>query len=232
MTIAALQAACMLRPEAPCMREGTAPGEYRAFDRRLAQPQFGNPLSLVMAGVIAAERGPQAALALRRIDAARRLGRRELKRLTYLAASRGIGAGAMRHAIAFNGLAGGLPLADLRRTLGDELAAAQRMNSLDVLVPLLKQELPARDETGVAVQGQSLATIEPDLIGEAAIIEAFAEAPSPEEAPAIVRRAYALGKDNAAQALVRLVQDYAYALEDAAASADEKRLDKGFSTGS
>ena len=128
----------------------------------------------------------------------------------------------MRHAIAFNGLAGGLPLADLRRTLGDELAAAQRMNSLDVLVPLLKQELPARDETGVAVQGQSLATIQPDLIGEAAIIEAFAEAPSPEEAPAIVRRAYALGKDNAAQALVRLVQDYAYALEDAAASADEK----------
>ena len=37
------------------------------------QSQFGNPLNLVMAGVIALDRGPQAALALRRLDAARQI---------------------------------------------------------------------------------------------------------------------------------------------------------------
>lgn len=221
--IAAFQAARALRPETPRVEEVPASGEDPAFDRHLAQAQFGNPLSLVMAGMIAAERGPQAALALRRLDAARRLGRRELKRLTDLAASHGIEAGAMRHAVAFNGLAGGLPLADLRRTLADELAAAQRPNRLDALVPLLKQELPARDETGVTPQERNLTTIQPDLIGEAAIIEAFTEAPSPEEATAIVRRAYALGQDAAAQVLVRLVQDYGYALEDRSATEPERK---------
>ena len=55
-------------------------GEDPDFDKALAQPQFGNPLALVMAGVIALDQGPRSALALRHLEAARRLGRRELDR--------------------------------------------------------------------------------------------------------------------------------------------------------
>jgi hypothetical protein len=74
------------------------------------------------------------------------------------------------------------------------------------------------------VQQPHLATIQPDLIGEAAIVEAFTGQPSKEaEAPSAVRRAYALRADTAARALVRLVQDFAYALEDRSATDEEKR---------
>jgi hypothetical protein len=96
------------------------------FDRRLGEPQFGNPLNLVMAGVIALDRGPRGALALRHLDAARQLGRRELRRLADLAESRGVGSDAARHIIAFNGLAGGMPLANLRKTVAEELGASKR----------------------------------------------------------------------------------------------------------
>ena len=96
-----------------------------------------------MAGVIALDRGPQAALALRRLDAARQIARRELRRLTDLARSHLIGADEMRHIVAFNGLTGGLPITDLRKTVGDELTASRR-SADDLQAPLLtliQQEL-------------------------------------------------------------------------------------------
>ena len=96
-----------------------------------------------MAGVIALDRGPQAALALRRLDAARQIARRELRRLTELARSRQIGEDEMRHLVAFNGLAGGLPIADLRKTIADELTISRRpTDRLGEVVALLEQELP------------------------------------------------------------------------------------------
>jgi hypothetical protein len=127
----------------------------------------------------------------------------------------------MRYILAFNGLVGGLPLDRLRRTLADELAASQRTANLDVLVPVLEQELSSRTGADVAVQQPRLVTIQPDLIGEAAIIEAFTGQQSKEaEAPSAVRP---LGPETAAQALVRLVQDFGYALEDRSATDAEKR---------
>src|SRR4029077_18292932 len=86
------------------VRAGSASGQHIPvkdedpdFDRRLAEPQFGNPLALVMAGVIAAHDGPQIAMAMRHLEAARQLGRRELDRMTDLAESRGVSRDAMRH---------------------------------------------------------------------------------------------------------------------------------------
>ena len=118
---AAFEAASALWPE-PTTSPGVPTAEAdENFDGRLANRQFGNPLNLVMAGLIACDRGPGAALALRRLDAARKLGGRELDRLARLAESRGLSGDAMRYIVAFNGLAGGLPIKDCARPL--------RMNS-------------------------------------------------------------------------------------------------------
>jgi hypothetical protein len=217
---AALQAARKLRPGASDPAPIPAKDEDVDFDRRLTEAQFGNPLNLVMAGLIAVDRGPQAALALRRLDAARQIARRELRRLTELSRTRQIGDDQMRHVVAFNGLAGGLPIADLRMSVADELAASRRSTDrIDPLMTLLQQELPSRTE---ASDQRRLATIQPDLIGEAAIIEAFTGEPSREaEAAEVVRRAYAFDGSAAAQALVRLAQDFAYAIEDPNATNEE-----------
>ena len=144
----ALQAARKLRTEPSSSPPIPARNEDADFDRRLAQAQFGNPLNLVMAGVIALDRGPQAALALRRLDAARQIARRELRRLTDLARSRQIGEDEMRHLVAFNGLAGGLPIADLRKTIADELPyrAGRRTDSSEI-VDLLEQEFPVQSRS-------------------------------------------------------------------------------------
>ena len=220
---AALQAAQALRPEAPTSADVPGPGADPAFDARLAHPQFGDPLSLVMAGVIALDRGPQGALALRRLDAARQLGKRELARLAAMAGVDPHDQAAMRHMVAFNGLIGGLRINCLRQTVATELASSQRQADLDALLSVLQQELPSRAGAEETAQGLRLATIQPDLIGEAAIIEAFTgSATLQAEAVTVVRRAYMLGQDDAAQALVRLVQDYAYLQEEQSATDAEK----------
>jgi hypothetical protein len=219
---AALQAALALRPPSPAAQAASSHGADRDFDAFLAKPQFGNPLNLVMAGLIARDRGPGAALALRHLDAARQLGRRELDRFADLGESRGLNGDTMRHIVAFNVLVNGLPIDRLAKTLADELAASHYVADIAVLSKLLEQELPPQAEADVSAK-RCLATIQPDLIGEAVIIEAFSGQPSKEaKALELVRRAYALGPGAAAQVLMQLLQDFAYALEDQNATAAEK----------
>ncbi len=217
----ALQAARELRPAASGSTSIPPCGTDVDFDHRLAQAQFGNPLNLVMAGVIALDRGPQAALALRRLDAARQIARRELRRLADLARSRQIGEDTIRYVVAFNGLAGGLPIADLRKTVADELTASHRpTDRLSEIVELLEQEFPPLSG---ATQQPRLATIQPDLIGEAAIVEALTGGPSREtEAVEVIHRAYRLTGAAAAQSLIRIVQDFGYSTEDPSATESER----------
>jgi tetratricopeptide (TPR) repeat protein len=218
---AALQAARELHPGTSGIAQIPSKDANPDFDRRLGEHQFGNPLNLVMAGLIALDRGPQAALALRRLDAARYIARRELRRLSDLARSRQIGEDEIRHIFAFNGLAGGLPIAGLRKTIADELAISHRSaERLSEIAELLEQEFPVRSES---TQQSRLATIQPDLIGEAVVIEAFTGGPSREdEAAETVQRAYGLTGEAAAQVLIRLVQDFAYAVEDPGATEEER----------
>ncbi len=180
-------------------------GADPAFDKRLAEEQFANPLSLVMAGVITRERRALEALALRRLDAARHLARRELDRFRALAGSEGQ-ARAISHLAAFNGLAGGLPLERLNRTLDAELGKVGLDGDAGALGELLQQELPpsVTREAGAA-DAPRLGMTQPDLIGEGVVIEAF-EAASPAiqaEGAATVRRAYGLTKRLAAESLMR-----------------------------
>ncbi len=182
------------------------PEQNPDFDRALAQPQFGNPLALVMAGVIALDHSPRAALALRHLEAARRLGRRELDRFSALAQSWRINSKAIRHIIALNELADGIAVADLRKSVFEELIASHKSVDLDGILALLEQELPPRIGSLEAASSPRLATIQPDLIGEAAIIEAFTGERSRElEAENIVRRAYTLSGEKAAGVLIRVI---------------------------
>jgi hypothetical protein len=97
------------------------------------------------------------------------------------------------------------------------------LSRLPSLLDLLQQELPPRSGTDPA-EPRRLATIQPDLIGEATTIQALTGSPAREAAAtALVGRAYALGQYAAAEALMRLVQDFAYAVEEHGASEDEKK---------
>jgi tetratricopeptide (TPR) repeat protein len=88
----------------------------------------------------------------------------------------------------------------------------------------LQQEFPP-PVADVAADGAArrLGTIQPDLIGEAAIIEAMRGEPKIELAARdVVARAYVLAGADAAQSLFRLLQDFAYALIDETATAEQK----------
>lgn len=176
---------------------------------------------------LALDRPPSEALALRPLDAVRRLARRELRRLRELARAAGASEAALAHSVAFNGLAGGLPLLGLRETLVDELGRIGRTADADAIASLLQQELPPPGkeaaEPGVAVPApERLGTIQPDLIGEGVILEALSGEPAVEAAAAgVAARAYGLTRGRAAAALMRLAQDFAYALEDRTADEDE-----------
>jgi hypothetical protein len=199
---AALQGARLLR-STPSGREIPANDADPDFNRALAGAQFGNPLALVMAGVIALDQGARAALALRHLQAARQLGCRELDRFAALAQSHRVSRDVMRYVVAFNELTDGMPVGDLRKSLAAELDASGRSADLDAVLTILEQELPARSRSG---EGPRLATLQPDLIGEAAIVETFTGAPSRElEADKVVLRAYELADDQAARVLMRLL---------------------------
>jgi tetratricopeptide (TPR) repeat protein len=217
---AARQAALDLRPAGAASPVVPAAGDDPAFDRALAEPRFGNPLNLVMAGVIACEKPAHGALGLRRLDAAAKLADRERGRLGVMAMAEGIAEPVIHHIVAFNGLAGGLPLDDLPRVVGEELAAWGTAADARAVAGLLAQEFGRPDSPDGAGR---LGTIQPDLIGETVIVRAFEGEPwLPGEAIPTVRRAYAIGQDRAAESLVRVVQDFAYALEEQDSNAAQR----------
>jgi hypothetical protein len=198
------------------------PGADATFDRLLAMPRFGNPLNLVMAGVIARDQTPLGALGLRRLDAALRLAKRELERLEREGAAedKRIAKHVIRHIAAFNGLVGGLPMDGLPGRVAAELAAWGPPADAQAVAGLLAQQFPVQSG---AAEASRLSTTQPDLIGEAMIVLAFEGEPwLPAEAAPTVRRAYAIGQTRAAEALVRVVQDFAFALEEHTATPTER----------
>jgi len=188
---------------------------------QLDAPRFGNPLHLGLAGLVAREHGFAVGLSMRQLAAARHLAARELDRLERLGASVNLPEPTMRHAVAFNGLAGGLPIATVEQDLADECQAAHLGGDVRALAELLQQELPP--VVGEA-ETPRLATIQPDFVGEAVVVEALAAPPSvAHAAPDLVRRAYTLTGARAAEALVHLVQDFGWAVEDAQAEDEERK---------
>jgi tetratricopeptide (TPR) repeat protein len=175
-----------------------------------------------MAGLCAVERTPLEALSMRRLDAARRLARRELARFGVLGKASGVAASAMGHAVAFNTLVGGLALDGLPGRLEQEFSAAHLAAPTAGLCQILQQELPPRRGPAPASSPgpQRLGVVQPDLIGEGLVIEALlcADPAAALAAPAVVRRAFAIDEGRASETLIRLAQDFGFAIEDPAAS--------------
>ncbi|MDA4847975.1 tetratricopeptide repeat protein [Hoeflea poritis] len=219
---AALLAAKKFHGDEGSTKEVPNVGDDAAFDAELSKPVFANPLSLVMAGMIARESNTTAALSLRRLDAARHLASRELERLQGLGAE--VDGKSVVHLAAFNVLVGGLPLEGLTSAVGAELNAAGLSGNPDAIADLFQQEFPVSGSEDAEAAQPKLGTIQPDLIAEGAVVEAFEKA-SPayrDQGPAFVQRAYEVGKETAAAAIIRLLQDYAFALEDISAGEEEK----------
>ena len=162
-------------------------------------------------------------MALRHLEAARQLGRRELERFAALAQSRGISRDVM------------LPHCRLQRarrrnshprTAGECGGGTRHTSAIGgrrCHSAAAAAGAAAADPPEEAVRGPRLATLQPDLIGEAAIIEALTGEPLRElEADKAVLRAYTSSGEDAARVLVRLLQDFAYPLEDETATEQEK----------
>ncbi len=223
---AALRATSRLLGDQAVVEDVPSQGADTFFDEAITDNRFGNPLNLAMAGLIAAELGVRDALALRRLEAARAIARREVNRMILLGESCGVSAAAMRHSLGYNGLAGGLPLATLRADLAAELQAADLDAAMGELPDLLERELPQEGREADDGAEPRLGTVQPDLVGEAVIIEALLVGPKSQLAgtAAIVQRAFAQGKNRSAEALMRLLQDYGYAAEDPRASDSERKM--------
>jgi tetratricopeptide (TPR) repeat protein len=184
------------------------PGSDRLFDRHLAESRWEDPLYLMMAAVVARQPGslPQA-LSLTRTDLAFRLADRELDRVRKF-----LPPGAPTEA------------AQLLTHLAGIVTASRSLEPAD-LVAIAKEESVAlaldfpggvrvaalRAAEALNRQGRP-APIEPDIIGEAALLRCFGGENSPEGAEALVRAARRASRRNAPGvcfAITHTCQDFA-----------------------
>ena len=164
-----------------------------------------------MAGVIALDRGPQAALALRaskpparcppRAAPADRFGPQPPDRLRRYAPPRRLQRPCRRP-----------PITDLRKTVADEVTyRAGRQTDSAKLLEVLEQiscsvrsysaTSPCDDPARFDRRSRDRRSLHRRIAREA-------------EAAETVQRAYELGHDVAAQSLIRVMQDFAYSIED------------------
>ncbi|WP_164518185.1 tetratricopeptide repeat protein [Pseudoalteromonas rubra] len=196
--------ALVSHPQASTIPE---PGEQPDFDTALADPQFGNPLALVMAGILCRDMSPRAALSLHYLAAAEKLAQREIDRF-YKCFGEGGDATKLAHCLCFHLLCGGLRITDLRQTLSAELVAmGWHSPGLDKELLALQQAFPPAADAGETVR---LSTTQPDLIAEAMCIQLLqSDRERSLKAPDILARTLKYGEELAAAAQVRLLQDFA-----------------------
>jgi tetratricopeptide (TPR) repeat protein len=200
----------------------TAPalGADAEFDRLLRDEKWsGDPLFLMMAGLVAGTDGVKNALALTRTDLATKIAQRELDRIGSIAAGAGIDSNKRRlpgllarHMAVLATLSQGLTLADARTLVEEE---SQRLGSsadINTTVAALRDGLPG------AGDWPEIAPILPDIVGEAAIIFWLGSGGVLSglgiDPLASVHRAATTALDRTSQVLVRTAQDFATAGRD------------------
>jgi len=175
-----------------------APGADEWFDRRIAEPRWGDPLTLTMAGLTALDTGLVEAMGLGRADLALGLADRERGRVERF------GPGApprlMEHMAAYVTVSGGLSREELRQAARAESEATGRahIEGWGVLA----------DQIGEALRGGGGArAVEPDVVGEALLLRVWGGREAREGAAAVVRAAKARGQQVAAS-VMRSAQDF------------------------
>jgi tetratricopeptide (TPR) repeat protein len=200
----------------------TAPelGADAEFDRLLRDEKWsGDPLFLMMAGLVAGTDGVKNALALTHTDLATRIAQRELDRIGRIAAGAGIDSNnrrlpglVARHMAVLATLCQGLTLADARTLIEEE---SQRLGSpadINTTLAALRDGLPG------AGDGPEIAPILPDIVGEAAIIFWLGSGGVLSglgiDPLASIHRAATTALGRTSQVLVRTAQDFAAAGRD------------------
>jgi len=201
--------------------ELTAPalGADPEFDRLLREEKWaGDPLFLMMAGLVAAEVGVKDALTLTRADLATNVAQRELDRIGGISAGAGIDANRRyrgllaRHVAVLATLAQGLSLGDARQLLEEEKGRLNSSADVNATLEALRDALPAGSEGG------EIAPILPDMVGEAAILVWLGRGgvlPALGiEAQSCIGRMAGTVLDRVSQIVVRTAQDFAAAGHD------------------
>ena len=175
-----------------------APG----FERQLAAMSWGGePLFLLMAGLIADRAGFGAVLALSGTDLGQRIAGHEIGRIEGLARSHRIPESFLAHLAAYITLCQGLPQAEVEALVEQEKDALRYPSAGDP--PTIYEALAA------ALPGESgaVAPVLPDVIGEAVVLKALGGG-TPEKALAAVARAARQATERVTASLIHLAQDY------------------------
>lgn len=191
------------------------PGRDAEFDRVLRDEKWsGDPLFLMMAGLVAGDIGISNALTLTRTDLAITIARRELVRIGGIAAGAGIDADNRRHPgllaqhmAVLATLAQGLSLQDARALIADEKSSLCSLADINATVVALRDGLPGGGGTS------EIAPILPDIIGEAAILTWLGDTGELSglgiNAESSIHRLARVALGRLSQVLVRVAQDFA-----------------------
>jgi tetratricopeptide (TPR) repeat protein len=176
------------------------PGTNELFEAQLAQPRWGEPLSLMMAAMLFEEADAVTALQMGRADVALQLADHEGRRIAACAGGKK-SEPMLKHLAAMASLAGGIPDEKLVPFVESELKTMSW--SFDGgprdLAQRLKEALPVdRGEQGEDGRrfGDGVGTIQPDILAEAFILHTFRREgySAREQQGAVVRAARKLGR--------------------------------------
>jgi tetratricopeptide (TPR) repeat protein len=190
------------------------------FDRQLRDEKWsGDPLFLMMAGLVAGERGFSNVLTLSRADLAATIAHRELDRVGHIAANAGIDSTyrghpgfLLRHIAVMATLRQGLLIGEARQFIEDEARAIGRTADVSASLEALRDALPGWFEE------REISPIQPDIVGEAAILIWLGQrgvlAKQGIESLNCVQRVSDTALSRVTQTLVRTAQDFAAAGHD------------------
>jgi tetratricopeptide (TPR) repeat protein len=178
------------------------PGVDPALDRRIDDPnQMVEPLHLAMAGLLAVQAGIAGLLVAGRTEMALELAGFERGRLERLARDRGLSADRVLHMAALATVAGALGRDDLDDAIAAEAVAEGWPPDGEGLARALL------DVLGGPAPGHAH-PLQPDLIGEAFVLESLGRKGGPKKQLAALVRWHALRPHAAEESLIRLIQDF------------------------
>jgi len=183
------------------------PGENLAFDHQISRDVFRDPLTLMMAALVALDanhNGLMSALSLSRTDLAERLALREFDRIRRFAPSEGDESHALAHVAACAVMVGGFEhREDLNKLTREECEALSRTytGGIGSLVSHLADALTSETHIGRMV---------PDILAEAFVLKVFTNSRLCDEhmCKDAVLRTIERKPESALPFIMRLIQDF------------------------